>query len=356
MTTRPASASNPASRPAARGATRAAPTLEDVAAAAGVSRATASRAINGLTSVKPAAAAAVAKAVEELGYSPNTAARLLAGGRTGSVALILTEPDLAAMGSSFFALPLRGVMTGIAKASKQLVMLLASNSDEDETRLLRYLSAGHVDGALVVLEAHSSYLPAQLRDAPLPVVYLGRPPEDPDAFSYVDMDNYAGGRLATQELIDAGRTRIGHISGPVDLGAAVDRTAGWRDLLHEHSLPADAIAHADFSADGGAAAMEELLARHPDLDAVFIASDFMAAGALRVLKTHGKRIPEDVGVVGYDDFLAATLDPPLSAVRQPLEEMGSMMVSTLLDLLATHESTPVQKIIKPELTRRNSVS
>ncbi|MEH0108766.1 LacI family DNA-binding transcriptional regulator [Tersicoccus sp. MR15.9] len=338
-----------------------APTLEDVATAAGVSRATASRAINGLSSVKPAAAAAVAKAVEDLGYRPNTAARLLAGGRTGSVALILTEPDLSAMNAasseSFFALPLRGVMTGIARASKQLVMLLASDSDEDEDRLRRYLEAGHVDGAMVVLEAHSSYLPGQLRDVPLPVVYLGRPPQHPELFSYVDVDNYTGGRIAAQELVDAGRARIAHIAGPTDLGVAIDRTAGWRDVLREHGLADDAIARADFSVEGGEAAMGTLLTRFPDLDAVFVSSDLMAVGALRVIRASGRQVPEDVSVVGYDDLVVAgTLEPPLSSVRQPLEQMGSMMVEALLELLASPGSRPVSRVIAPELTRRCSVT
>ncbi|OMH34246.1 LacI family DNA-binding transcriptional regulator [Tersicoccus sp. Bi-70] len=352
--------SSPVSPPSRPGAATA-PTLEDVAAAAGVSRATASRAINGRSSVKPAAAAAVARAVEDLGYRPNSAARLLAGGRTGSVALILTEPDLSSMGSSssesFFALPLRGVMTGIARASKQLVMLLASASDDDEDRLQRYLEAGHVDGAMVVLEAHSSYLPSQLREAPLPVVYLGRPPDDPELFSYVDVDNYAGGRIAAQELVDAGRTRIAHIAGPTDLGVAIDRTAGWRDVLREHGLSDDAIARADFSVEGGEAAMTTLLARVPDLDAVFVSSDLMAVGALRAIRASGRQVPRDVSVVGYDDLVVAgTLEPPLTSVRQPLEAMGSMMVDSLLTLLASPDSRPVSRVITPELTRRASVT
>lgn len=334
-----------------------APTLEDVAAAAGVSRATASRAINGRSSVKPAAAAAVAKAVADLGYRPNTAARLLAGGRTGSVALILTEPDLSSTGEPFFTLPLRGVMTGIARASKQLVLLLASDSDDDEVRLRRYLEAGHVDGAMVVLEAHSSYLPSQLREAPLPVVYLGRPPDDPELFSYVDVDNHAGGRIAAQELVDAGRTRIAHIAGPTDLGVAIDRTAGWRDVLREHGLSDDAIARADFSVEGGDEAMTTLLTRFPDLDAVFVSSDLMAVGALRAIRASGRQVPRDVSVVGYDDLVVAgTLEPPLTSVRQPLEAMGSMMVDTLLTLLASPDSRPVSRVITPELTRRASVT
>lgn len=343
--------------PAVHRSASTAPTLEDVAAAAGVSRATVSRVVNGLPSVKAAAAAAVAKAVEELGYRPNTAARLLAGGRTGSVALILTEPDLDSVSGSFFALPLRGVMTGIARASKQLVMLLASDSDEDESRLLRYLEAGHVDGAMVVLEAHSSYLPGQLREAPLPVVYLGRPPENPELFSYIDVDNYAGGRIAAQELVEAGRKRIAHIAGPTDLGVAIDRTAGWRDVLREHSLADDAVAYADFSVDGGAAAMEALLARFPDLDAVFISSDLMAVGALRAIRASGRQVPQDLSMVGYDDLIvASTLEPPLTSVRQPLEEMGSMMVETLLALLASPGAPPTSRVITPKLTRRSSVA
>ena len=335
--------------------TRAA-TLDDVALLAGVSRATASRVINGLPSVRASSVDSVRKAAISLGYRPNPAARSLARGRHDSIALLLTERDLAEMPNSFFAQPLRGATHEVARRSLQMVLLLAGPG-HDDVALRRYLDGSHVDGALVILEAHSTHLPRLLGRTGVPVVYLGRPGDsDPSVHSYVDVDNYGGARLATAELVAAGRTSIGTIAGPSDMGVAVDRLAGWRDVLTEggHRLPP--VAYADFTADGGANAMARLLAAEPELDGVFVASDLMATGALRVLAASGRRVPGDVSVVGYDDsILARTANPPLTSVHQPLEEMGHLMVEVLLGLIADPTAAPVQRVLPARLARRESV-
>lgn len=344
------------SRAAGPAPARRAPTLEDVAAAAGVSRATASRVINGVPTVGPAAAAAVRTAAEDLGYRPNPAARSLARGRHDSIALVITERDLAELPNSFFAQPMRGATTAVARRSLQLVLLLAGQ-EEDEATLRRFLDGRHVDGAMVILEAHSTNLPRVLGGAHVPVVYLGRPVDsEAHLHSYVDVDNYGGARLATAELVAAGRTVIGTVAGPPDMGVAVDRLSGWRDVLTEHGLRVPQPAYADFSADGGANAMARLLAAEPALDGVFIASDLMATGALKVLAASGRRVPADISVVGYDDsVLASTASPPLTSVRQPLEEMGQLMVEVLLELIEHPASGPVQRILPSQITRRESV-
>lgn len=331
-------------------------TLEDVAALAGVSRATASRVLNGVSTVRPSAAAAVCRAAADLGYRPNPAARSLARGRHDSIGLVLTARDLAELPNSFFAQPLRGATAAVTQRSLQLVLLLAGTADDDAA-LRRYLDGSHVDGALVILEAHSTHLPRVLGQTAVPVVYLGRPVDsDPAVHSYVDVDNNGGARLATEELVAAGRRRIGTIAGPPDMGVAVDRVGGWREVLAEHGLTAPPVAYADFTANGGANAMARLLAAEPDLDGVFVASDLMATGALKVLAASGRRVPGDVSVVGYDDsILATTANPPLTSVRQPLEEMGQLMVEVLLGRIADRSAPPVQKILPAQLSRRESV-
>ena len=332
---------------------RRATTLEDVAAAAGVSRATASRVLNGVPTVRASAVDAVQRAAAELGYRPNPAARSLARGRHDSIGLVLTERDLAELPHSFFAEPLRGATAAVTRRSLQMVLLLAG---PDETALRRYLDGSHVDGALVIVEAHSTNLPRLLRSSAVPIVYLGRPVDEPDVHSYVDVDNYGGARLATEELVAAGRRVVGTIAGPQDMGVAVDRLAGWRDVLAEHDLPAPPVAYGNFTADGGANAMARLLAARPDLDGVFVASDLMATGALRVLAASGRRVPQDVSVVGYDDsILARTANPPMTSVRQPLEEMGELMVEVLLQLIADDGAAPVRRILPAQLARRESV-
>jgi DNA-binding LacI/PurR family transcriptional regulator len=334
--------------------TRPAPTLEDVAAVAGVSRATASRVLNGVPTVRASSAEAVRRAVDELGYRPNTAARSLVRGRHDSIGLVLTERDLAELPHSFFAQPLRGAIAAVAQRSLQLVLLLAT---EDDATLKRYLDSSHIDGALVVIEAHNTHLPRMLGQTAVPVVWLGRPVDsDPQVHSYVDVDNLGGARLATEELVGAGRRVIGTIAGPPDMGVAVDRLAGWRDVLTERGLAIPPPVFADFTSDGGADAMARLLREQPDIDGVFVASDLMATGALKVLAASRRRVPQDVSVVGYDDSdLAATAVPPLTSVHQPLEEMGHLMVELLLERIADPAAPPVQRVLTARLTRRASV-
>lgn len=328
------------------------PTLDEVARAAGVSRATASRAINDLPYVSAKAKRAVAQAVETLGYQANQVARSLATKRTGSIALVVSEPGNFVLSDPFFARVLRGIYSGLAESQMQLVLLMSN--EQDEGGLARYLCGGHVDGALVASMHGEDPLPGQLLDAGLPVVLGGRPLVRVDA-PYVDSDNFNGASTAARHLIEIGRTRIGTIAGPRDMAVGIDRLSGWRRGMAAAGRPADAVEHADFTLDGGAAATERLLSDHPDLDAVFVASDLMAVGALHVLAATGRRIPEDVAVVGFDDSeVASTATPPLTTVRQPIEELGRTMTWRLLSQLAGDPDLPPSILLPTELVRRST--
>ncbi|GAB2591300.1 LacI family DNA-binding transcriptional regulator [Streptomyces capparidis] len=334
-----------------RSGTRPSPTLDEVARAAGVSRATASRAINGAPYVSAKAREAVAEAVASLGYRANRVARSLATRRTGSIALVVSEPGNLVLSDPFFARILRGIHRGLAKSNLQLVLLMSSE-EEDEGSLARYVCGGHVDGALVASMHGEDRLPGQLVAAGLPVVLGGRPLTRVDA-PYVDSDNFGGAGAAAKHLIDTGRRRVGTIAGPRDMAVGIDRLSGWRRGMAAAGLAADAVEHADFTLEGGAAAMERLLAAHPDLDAVFVASDLMAVGAMRVLRAAGRRIPEDVAVVGFDDSeFAATTTPPLTTIRQPIEELGRTMTWRLLSQLAGDPDLPPSILLPTELVRR----
>ena len=307
--------------------------------------------------MRPAAVEAVRRAATDLGYRPNLAARSLARGRSDSIGLIITEWDLGDRPGSFFAQPLRGAMGEVSRRSQQLVLLLASPNEAEDDRVRRYLDGSHVDGALAVLETHSAHLPEMLQDTKVPVVYLGRPQDrGGEGYSFVDLDNRGGGRLATQEMVERGRTVIGTISGPSYMHDATERVAGWREALEAAGLRVPEPAEADFTAEGGEAAMARLLEEEPDLDGVFIASDLMATGALKAIRESGRRVPDDLSVVGFDDSIfAVTSSPPLTSVRQPLEEMGRLMVETLLAIIADPAAGPIQRILPAELERRSSV-
>ncbi len=341
-----------ARQPAAR------PTLEMVASRAGVSRGTASRALNGGLNVSAKALAAVQAAADELGYRPNLAARSLVLGRSESVGLVVSETDERLFGDPFFAAVVRGAHRELSSAGIQLVLALAQ-SDEERAQMARFAGGRHLDGVLLISLHASDPLPWALSDAGIPVVMAGRPEADVEASGawWVDADNRGGARSAVEHLIGRGRSRIATVAGPEDMSVGRDRLQGWRDALGAAGLPAtdDLVAGADFSLSGGSDAMRRLLAAVPDLDAVFAGSDLMAIGALEALREAGRRVPEDVAVVGFDDIPAArTTRPPLTTVQQPIEEMGRAMARMLVERVNGEEPEQPCLVLPTRLVERAS--
>ncbi|MCR2812410.1 LacI family transcriptional regulator [Microbacterium sp. zg.Y1090] len=306
------------------------PTLVDVAHAAGVSRATAARVLAGATNVDPAMSVAVEREARRLGYETNFAARVLRGGRSGAIGIVIALNELDSVGGSFFTAVLKGAAKGLSAGEAQPVLLPAE--DEDRDRIPRFLRSGALDGVIVILQHEITHLVAQLAQSPVPIAWVGRPAEDVGSDAVViDCDNYGGGVLAAQALVDAGRRTIGIIAGPPDMAQAQERLQGCKDELARHGVVAGPVVHGDFTADSGSAAMARLLQRAPGLDGVFACSDLMASGGLRVLQAAGRRVPDEVSLVGFDDVVVAvTSDPPLTTVRQPLEEMGRAAAEALL--------------------------
>jgi DNA-binding LacI/PurR family transcriptional regulator len=331
----------------------AAPTLEMVAALAGVSRSTVSRVINDSPKVTPEALAAVTAAIEQLGYVPNRAARSLASRRTQSIALVIPENTAKFFADPYFASVVQGAAMRLATTSYTLTLLIASETDPEKTR--RYLQAGNVDGALI-LSHHSDDRSYVALSRTLPVVFGGRPARHDDGPEpvYVDVDNLAAARSVTQLLVDAGRRRIATVAGPTNMTAGLDRLEGWRAALTDAGLPDGLVEHGDFTPASGAAAMERLLARGEAIDGLFAASAQMADGALSVLRAHGLSIPEDVGVVTFDDdYFAQRATPPLTTVDQEEGEVGRTMAELLLRLIEG-EDVPRITMMPTTLVRRAS--
>lgn len=324
-----------------------------MAAAAGVSRATASRVITGSTLVSAEARQAVEAAIADLGFIPSPAARSLALGRSDTVALVLPEPNSRVLSDPFFAQVILGLSEALERDDKQIVLLLARSGQRTD-RIAAYLAGGHVDGAVVASHHRDDTLNQRLVELDLPCVFIGRPLNVGGA-PYVDMDNAAGARLATEHLVSLGRTRIATIAGPADMTAGTDRLAGWRQALDSAGLDATRVACGDFTQLGGEVAMRELLSRHRDLDAVFAASDLMAAGALDELARQGHRVPEDVALVGFDNFpVAESTHPPLSTVDHPVGEMATEAGRVLLALITGTEVDPDPLMFTPRLLLRQS--
>jgi DNA-binding LacI/PurR family transcriptional regulator len=331
------------------------PTLEQVAALAGVSRATVSRVVNGSPKVSPVVRAQVERAVAKLGYVPNRAARSLVTRRTDSVALVVSEPQARFLSEPFFAGMVRGVSAALAETGVQLLLLIAQDLP-DRGRLERYVVGGHVDGVLLASLHGDDPLPGILERAGVPAVLVGRP-AGPAPASYVDADNRGGAAKAVAYLAGRGRRRVATITGPLDMGVGLDRLDGYRDGLAAAGLgeAGDLVETGDFTEEGGAAAMARLL-RRPGrpVDAVFAASDLMAAGALRALRAAGRRVPDDVAVVGFEDSAVARYtQPPLTTVRQPIEEMGRQATRLLLAKVAG-EAGRMHLILDVELVVRAS--
>lgn len=330
-------------------------TLDEVARVAGVSRATVSRVVNGSPKVSPDVRRSVEKAIDRLGYVPNRAARSLVTRRSESIAVVITEPAGRLFSDPFFPRVIRGVSTALAARDLQLVLLMPDDAKEEQ-RTMRYLAGGHVDGVILVSLHGDDPLPGELAARRVPLVVVGRPPLGADV-DHVDADNRGGARLATLHLAEGGRRRIATVTGPQDMVAGQDRLAGYHDALAEAGIAAepDLVEIGDFTHEGGTAAMERLLARRPDLDAVFCASDLMAVAALGVIQGSGRRVPEDIAIVGYDDApIATTTRPPLSSVRQPVEEMGHEMVDLLVGSMGRSDRVPRRVILATELIRRAS--
>jgi LacI family transcriptional regulator len=330
---------------------RASVTIEEVAAVAGVSRSTVSRVVNGSTAVSPGALESVQRAIAQLNYVPNRAARSLASRQTHAIALIVPEDTTRFFGDPFFAAIVSGINARLTRSDYVLNLFIASDDPGDKTT--SYVRSGAVDGAIVVSH-HTSDTFVDRIAAAVPVVYGGRPARERERDYYVDVDNRNGGRVATQHLVAAGRRRIATITGPPTMPAGVDRLAGFRDALAEAGLDGIAVEDGNFTTDGGAAAMRRILDSGAEVDGLFIASDLMARGAMTVLAQRGLRVPDDVAIVGFDDSPVATsVTPQLTTMRQPSLEQGERMAGLLLDILAGRTPQHVT-ILETELVVRES--
>jgi DNA-binding LacI/PurR family transcriptional regulator len=306
------------------------PNLEQVAAIAGVSRATVSRVVNGVASVAPELRARVEDAVRQVDYVPNLAARSLATRRADAVALVVSEPDARLFGDPFFSGIVRGVSQELVLADIQMTLMMAQSYAELD-RIGRYLRSAPVAGVLLISE-HSTHdpLPEVLARAGIRVVIGGRPLRPDVVVPYVDNDNVEGGRLAARHLRDRGRQVLATVAGPKDMSAGMDRLAGFKAVLGR-DFRATRVERGDFTTASGEAATARLLDRVPDLDALFVASDLMAIGALKALRQAGRRVPDDVAVVGFDDVpMAALTDPALTTVRQETVVQGRLMARMVL--------------------------
>lgn len=337
------------------------PTLEEVAEFAGVSRATVSRVINAVPTVDPELRQIVERAIAATGYVPNHAARSLVTKRTGSVALVISEPDDRHFDDPFlhriFTDPFLGRVTAgalevLRPAGIHLVLMPADVPSHHQ--VVRYLRQGHVDGVLLISSHVADPLPKQLWELAVPAVLSARPGQ-PVPLSYVDVEQQAGAKLAADHLVGRGCRRPATISGPLDMPASQDRLTGFRSALAVHGHAYVPSVEGNFTRVSGEDATRALLAEHPDVDGLFVANDLMAEGALQALRELGRRVPDDVAVVGFDDSSAAVAcRPQLTTVRQPVEQMAAEMARLLLRHIDEPDQRATSVIFQPTLVTRES--
>ncbi|MEV0622666.1 LacI family DNA-binding transcriptional regulator [Nonomuraea sp. NPDC050404] len=325
------------------------PTINDVAEAAGVSKGTVSRVINGHNWVSPSSRAAVLDAIEQLGFVPNRSAQNLAFARSNCVACVLSEPISMLAENTVFTSRLEGVTKQLTMRGKSAVLMFA-DQDEERAHVVRHAQARHVDGAILISADPDDPLIPLLTEADVPFVTTGRLFEEPrPGLPYVATDDRMGATQAVEHLLGIGRERIGIIAGPLASAGARVRLDAARGILDgpERVAVAGAFTRAD-----GYAACRDLLERFPDVDGLFVAADVLAIGAMRCLHESGRTIPNDLAVVGFDDIPAAAgLNPPLTTVA-PVPGGAESVVETILGRIDGRDMPSVD--VPTRLVRRAS--
>ncbi len=298
----------------------------------------------------------VLAAAQEISYVPNLAARTLVTGRSESIAFLVEETEERMFADPFFLGMLRSAQEAVAVAGLQLVFTVMTRP-EDQERFLAYAAGGHVDGVLLLSLHGQDKLPQRLEALGVPTVLSGRPLVGGRRLWYVDADNVGGGEMATNHLLEAGRRNVATVAGPLDMCAGQDRLAGYRVAVlaagreYDESL----VSVGDFTSAGGHAATVRLLEQRPDVDAIFAASDLAAFGVVRAVRESGRRVGDDVAVIGFDDIpAAAEQQPALSTVKQPIAALGTAMTRLLLDRIEGRQGLRRRTVLPVELVLRET--
>lgn len=325
--------------------------MRDVAQQADVSVATVSHVINGTRFVDPMTEKRVRSAIATLGYRPNSLARSLRRGKTHTIALLV--PDNM---NPFFADLARAVEAASFGEGYTVIVCNADLSETKEATYLDMLLSKQVDGLLLVATATDPQVLRHVLDQHLPVVILDHPLGDVPT-DQVLIDNEHGGYLAGQALVRLGHRRIACIGGPRSSLPSSDRLAGFRRALAETgiTLPSAAIHYGDFRYDGGATGIHDLIRTYPGFTALFAANDLMALGAMKALRQAGRRVPDDVSIIGYDNILlGAAMSPALTTIAKPIDELVQVSVALLLKRMKQVTAPPARFVLSPALIERES--
>jgi LacI family transcriptional regulator len=326
-------------------------TIVDVAEKAGVSFGTVSRVINNDIHVRPETRERVQGVMQKLGYTANRQARSLAGGRSNIIGVLV--PDL---GTGYIGEIIRGIDAELSLTDLDLILYTTHRTASKEANYVANLAKGMVDGLLLVLPRSPADYTGTLTNRGVPFVLIDHQGIGRDCPA-VGATNWQGAYHATEYLIKLGHTRIGFITGSMDLGCADERLEGYRSALRTYHLPNEPELIYEgtfFQPDGYAGATALLNLAHPPT-AIFASNDVMAMGAMDAVRNRGLRVPDDISIVGFDDIpQASVMRPGLTTVSQPLEKMGRVATQMLLDLFRNKEKTDNRIELPTELVIRES--
>ncbi len=327
-------------------------TLEDIARLSGVSRSTVSRMINEEENVKDQTRQKVMQVINSYNFQPNLAARGLASGRTNVIGVVIPASVTVIFTDPYFPQLLQGV-SAVCNTREYSVMLWLSEPEYERRMISRILHNGLVDGVLVASIPMNDPIIESIVESKMPYILIGRHPSA--AVNYLDVDNVQSSRKATMHLVRLGYKRIATITGIQNQISGYDRYQGYLKALQDSNFPSrpELVAEGDFTEEGGYKAMMRLLKYKPD--AVFVASDTMAYGAMRALREANLRIPEDVAIVGFDDLPNSSKTiPPLTTIRQMPSMMGSRAVEFLINAIESGVKSTQGIIMDTELVVRES--
>lgn len=322
-------------------------TILKVAKTAGVSKQTVSRVINNHPDVADITRKQVQKVIDELGYHPSAVARSLTKQRTHTIAVVTAGLNLVGPSSVLNGITLKAEELGYAL----LIKNLAGFRVNDYHNMVRFLNEMRVEGvawACPDIEHYRQEVMEKLSGLPTPVVFQGSAPLENALF--VIVDNYDGGCQATQHLIDQGFRNIAHISGPLAFADAEERKSGWSDTLEKAGLK-PGLSHwaaGDWSAASGAKAVVGLMDTYPEMDAIFVANDQMAIGAMQSIRERGLQVPGDIAIIGYDNIAeSAFSSPPLTTIARDFELMGAKTIELLVEVINAQRNGKDLSVLQP---------
>lgn len=329
-------------------------TIAQIAQLAGVSKATVSRVLNDYPHIRPEVRERVQRVIDDTGYERNSIARLLATDKSNMIGLVVPSGAKAIFTDPYFPQLTQGISQTVNQVELTLALFIFHSEQEGESMINRILANGMLDGLIVTSDRKETIIETHLLNSDMPFVVIGRPETNREKITYIDTDNIAGGNIATTYLIEKGYRRIAMIGSNKNTSGD-DRFRGYQQALTAHGMTLDdsLVAFGDYSLESGEVAMRQLLPAQPD--AVFVASDTMALGAMRTIRECQLRVPDDIAVMGYDDLPPAIqADPPLTTIRQPIEQTGQYAVKHLMELIANPDKTPEHIFLPNQLIIRGS--